>query len=93
MPHKAKAFRLSQPIERRGTAAERGYDHRWRKARRLFLTDNPLCVECMKQGRTTAATDVDHVMPHRGDAVKFADVGNWQSLCKRCHSAKTRRGQ
>jgi 5-methylcytosine-specific restriction protein A len=36
-----------------------------------------------------AATVVDHIVPHKGDKVKFWDSSNWQSLCKRCHDAKT----
>ena len=33
------------------SASERGYDHAWQKARKLFLAANPLCVRCMKEGR------------------------------------------
>ena len=72
-------------------AAERGYGSRWNKARKRFLEKNPLCVECMKQGRYVRATDVDHIVPHRGDPKLFWDEGNWQALCHRCHSVKTRR--
>jgi 5-methylcytosine-specific restriction protein A len=38
-----------------------------------------------------AATVVDHVVPHRGDAALFWDEVNWAALCKRCHDAKTAR--
>ncbi len=79
--------------ERRGTAAERGYDRRWRRARLSFLRRNPLCVECMKANRTTAATVVDHVIPHRGDPKLFWDEKNWQPLCKPDHDRKTGSGQ
>ena len=71
-------------------AAPRGYDARWRKARRRYLEKHPLCVMCMKDGRYVRATDVDHIVPHRGDPVLFWDEGNWQALCHRCHSRKTR---
>ena len=72
------------------SAAERGYDHRWRKARRLFLMANPLCVICQAQGRVTPANTVDHIIPHRGDQTLFWDSqGNWQALCASCHSRKT----
>lgn len=93
MPYKAKTFRLSKPVEQRGTAAERGYDHRWRKARAAHLAEHPLCVECLKVGSVTAATDVDHIVPHRGDSELFWKEGNLQSLCGMCHKRKTARGE
>jgi 5-methylcytosine-specific restriction protein A len=64
----------------------RFYDSvRWRKAAKWFLAENPLCVLCAVIGRTTGATTVDHIEPHRGDYNKFWDVNNWQSVCKTCH--------
>ena len=71
--------------------SERGYDSRWRKARKRFLAAHPLCVECMKEGRYVKATDVDHIVPHRGNQQIFWDESNWQALCHRHHSMKTRR--
>lgn len=51
---------------------------------------HPLCVHCLKQGRTEAATVVDHIIPHCGDMVLFWDsANNWQSLCKTHHDVKT----
>lgn len=77
---------------KRGNAAERGYNAEWRVARRRFLSAHPLCVECMKENRLTAATVVDHIIPHRGDAKLFWDKNNWQSLCKAHHDKKTGSG-
>jgi 5-methylcytosine-specific restriction protein A len=77
--------------KQRGSAHERGYTSRWHKARRLFLLSSPLCVACQRAGRLTAATVVDHIVPHRGDAEIFWDRTNWQTLCASCHSAKTAR--
>ena len=76
----------------RGGADARGYDSRWRKARKLFLERNPLCVECRKEGRLTPATVVDHIIPHRGDQKLFWDETNWQPLCKEHHDRKTGSG-
>ena len=73
----------------RGTASQRGYDRRWRKYRDLYLLDNPLCVDCKRQGRLTPATVVDHITPHKGDAELFWDSANHQALCKLCHDRKT----
>ena len=76
----------------RGGAKSRGYDARWRKARTAFLQRNPLCNECMKRGKITPATVVDHIIPHRGDRKLFWDESNWQPLCKCCHDRKTGSG-
>ena len=77
----------------RGGAAARGYDRKWREARANYLRMHPLCVRCMKYGKITPATVVDHIVPHRGDQLLFWDSENWQSLCKACHDWKTGNGQ
>lgn len=61
----------------------------WRRTRALYLSSHPLCVECIKRGRVTPSAVVDHIEPHKGDLVKFWDVNNLQSMCKRCHDRKT----
>ncbi len=53
------------------------------------LRRHPLCVRCKAQGRFTAATVVDHIIPHRGDPHLMWDESNWQALCKSCHDRKT----
>ena len=68
------------------TTADRGYGAKWRRARVSFLSANPLCCYCGREGRVTAATVVDHVTPHEGDYVKFWDEANWQPLCASHHS-------
>jgi 5-methylcytosine-specific restriction protein A len=75
--------------DRRGTAASRGYNSRWSKARAAYLAEHPLCVVCRAQNRYTSATVVDHIRAHKGDMDLFWDVSNWQSLCKQCHDIKT----
>ncbi|MCY1283417.1 HNH endonuclease [compost metagenome] len=71
------------------TTNERGYTYRWQKERERFLAKHPLCCQCEKEGRVTEATDVDHIIPHRGDESLFWRESNWQPLCHSCHSAKT----
>ena len=44
---------------------------------------------CDQFERTTPATLVDHVIPHRGNEALFWDESNWQSMCDACHSRKT----
>ena len=69
------------------TSCERGYNYKWQQARAGFLRKHPLCVYCEREGRVTAATVVDHIVPHCGDMKAFWDFGNWQSLCKPCHDS------
>lgn len=87
-----KAHRQHSADRQRGNAAERGYDYRWRQARGMFLREHPLCVACLAEGKYTAATVVDHILPHRGNKALFWDVTNWQPLCKRHHDEKTGHG-
>nr|DAZ00322.1 MAG TPA: HNH endonuclease [Caudoviricetes sp.] len=77
----------------RGSAAFRGYDHKWQVARRRYLQNNPLCAACMKKDRLEPATVVDHIIPHRGNPRLFWDERNWQPLCKSCHDRKTGGGE
>ncbi len=65
------------------------YNNRWRKASKAYLKENPLCVQCEKEGRLIPATEVDHIIPHCGDMKLFWNRSNWQPLCKSCHSKKT----
>lgn len=67
------------------SAAARGYDRQWRKARERFLRAHPTCAMCEAEGQLTAATLVDHKVPHRGDQALFWDETNWQSLCRPHH--------
>ena len=79
---------LQQP-QQRLTTTQKGYDYRWKKYRAIFLQLNPLCRECEKEGRFVPATVVDHIIPHRGDKVRFWDESNHQGLCKSHHDTKT----
>lgn len=82
-----------KPLHREYTrsASSRGYGSRWQKVSKAFIQDHPLCAECLKQGRYTEATVVDHITPHRGDQRLFWSESNWQPLCKPCHDKKTGR--
>ena len=69
----------------RETQRDRLYGRRWREARQAFLASHPLCVFCDQLGRVTAASVVDHIVPHKGRETLFWDTTNWQSLCQPCH--------
>lgn len=88
-------FDRSRPRDTRPSAAARGYDASWRKFRKAFLQEHPLCAECLEgdaftPGRPVPATVVDHVTPHRGDMAAFWR-GPFQALCERHHNAKSAR--
>ena len=63
----------------RGTAAERGYDDKWRIIRGRFLKRNPVCVRC------GAPATVAHLIIRRRDGGQNSD-DNLLALCQSCHS-------
>ncbi|EGL4350684.1 HNH endonuclease [Salmonella enterica] len=81
------------------------YGSRWDRERRIFLRAHPLCAMCQEQGRVTAATVVDHIIPHKlkealssGNAEAIAKAQklfwnrkNWQGLCKPHHDSTKQR--
>lgn len=83
----AQIARLAD-TRRRGSSTQRGYGYRWQKASKAYLAHHPLCVYCQQSRRITAATVVDHIVPHRGDQQLFWDSSNWQSLCATCHNSR-----
>jgi len=57
----------------------------WRRLRADQLNREPLCRECAKNGRVTAATVVDHI---NGDTSDNRPE-SLQPLCRGCHDRKT----
>lgn len=86
-PTRVKARRHGA-VERK-SARERGYTTRWDKARKVWLDHHPLCAVCEREGRVTAAGEVDHIIPHEGDQALFWDQTNWQSICRNHHIEKS----
>ena len=74
-------------LDRRPGATERTRGNTWMKIRERWLRAHPLCVECERQGRVSAATQLDHITP-LGDG-GADDESNYQGLCEPCHKAKT----
>ena len=74
--------------DRRGSPSKRGYDSSWTKFRSWFLSRNPLCEMCKKEGKLTPANEVHHVKPlsEGGDRLNEA---NCMALCHSCHSKIT----
>ena len=60
---------------------------KWIAMRALFLTNNPLCIQCKKAGKVTLATEVDHILPlFKGGT---DDLSNLSALCSEHHRIKT----
>lgn len=76
---------------RRGSAKDRGYNHRWAKASATHRLHHPLCLGCKAAGLIVAAELVDHVEPHKGDSAKFWDTSRWQSSCRWHHDVVKQR--
>lgn len=73
----------------RPSAARRGYGHKWREARAAYLAEHPFCAECKKHDLLVLATEVDHIVPHKGNPILFWTIENWQSLCGTHHKQKS----
>ena len=63
----------------------RYWSQAWRRARLAYLKKHPACVDCGKP-----ANVCDHITPVRQGG-EFWDSDNWQSMCTRCHNAKSGR--
>lgn len=69
---------------RRDPLTKKRYGSKWRKIRNRYINNNPLCEECLKDGRFTKAEEVHHILPLRRGGNH--DESNLMALCKSCHS-------
>ena len=79
---------------RRGSARERGYDARWARYSKWFLSlpENQLCALRMDEGCAVVAQCVDHIDPPDGpEDPRFWDFSNHQPACIHCNSVKGHR--
>lgn len=70
---------------RRDPEIHRLYDRKWQDRRRIHLANHPWCAECMRGGSFVPATDVHHLVPHKGNRQIFM-TSPLESLCHSCHS-------
>ena len=63
----------------------------WKRLRRSVMSDQPVCQRCLSNTIIEVTTDIDHIIPHKGDHHLFYDKDNLQGLCHKCHSWKTAR--
>ncbi len=55
--------------------------------RATLFTREPLCAECLRQGRAVPATQRDHIKPLAEGGID--DETNEQGLCRPCHDVKS----
>jgi 5-methylcytosine-specific restriction endonuclease McrA len=69
---------------------ERYQSERWRRRRRRWLSDYPLCANCHSKGLAVPACIVDHIddAESKADLVRFLHTDRLQSLCWECHELK-----
>jgi 5-methylcytosine-specific restriction protein A len=79
----------------RPQSQHRGYGSRWKRYSSRRLRDFPLCADPFNrhEGRPTAATQTDHIIPHKMDPALFWDADNHQSLCPSCGGYKSAKEQ
>jgi 5-methylcytosine-specific restriction protein A len=58
----------------------------WKRIRLEQLKREPLCRFCREMGKTTAASQVDHITPCLDDPALQRDPNNLRSLCAPCHA-------
>jgi 5-methylcytosine-specific restriction endonuclease McrA len=76
----------ARPPAKRPSSAARGYGRRWRKARAEFLKNHALCEHCLREGRETPATCIDHASGHDEKRSGFWDTSKWVASCRSCNS-------
>jgi len=88
--HRSEASNWNKRPAWKGSAASRGYDSRWRKLRlQILKRDDYLCQACLRAGRITEATEVDHRLNKASGGTDEPD--NLEAICSPCHRAKTAR--
>ena len=63
------------------------YGARWRRIRAAYISQHPLCEDCLAQGKTTPVQEVHNILPLEDDGSH--DFNNLRSLCKPCHSRQS----
>ena len=75
----------------RGNSNKRGYNYKWRRARKLYLKQHPICEcdECTRLHRLLPANVVHHIIDHKGNYDLFWDRNNWLAMNVECHNKLT----
>ena len=83
--HKRGAEKQYDRYGRAPDAAKR-YNRAWKRIRDRYITEHPLCEDCLEQDRIVPAAEVHHVVPlSRGGT---SDTRNLRALCRSCHQKR-----
>ena len=69
---------------------------RWKKLRNWYISQHPLCIDCLAEGRTTAAEHIHHCIPFMSGNTDnerwqlLLDPNNLVPLCKEHHEERHR---
>jgi 5-methylcytosine-specific restriction protein A len=80
-------------VHRRRSTSKRSdhYDNQWRVLSERLRAHNPICEDCVLQGRHDPSTEVHHIVPIN-DAPQLRLVqSNLVCLCTSCHNERHRR--
>lgn len=61
----------------------------WRRLRDAMLQLHPLCIDCLKEGKIEASTEVHHIKPVETHPHLALEPSNLVCLCKAHHSYYT----
>ncbi len=71
----------------RDPVSNKRYGRSWKRIRDRYIRLHPLCEECQRENKLTAAEEVHHILPLAKGGGNEAE--NLMALCKPCHSRIT----
>lgn len=89
LKQRSRSPRKPSNWSKRKSRHERGYGRAHELMREQVLREEPLCRPCTAAGRVAAAVIADHIVPKAEGGSD--ERGNYQGICKPCHTAKTAR--
>lgn len=92
---KARPGQRQTTSKRRLGEADKKYRWaRWARLRlKILARDNGLCQLCQRDGIVSTGNQIDHIVPADSAMELFWIEENLQTLCRKCHAKKTRRGE
>jgi 5-methylcytosine-specific restriction endonuclease McrA len=97
MPHRIGYLRY-QPQQATARSYETATDRRadkafyastaWRRLRAEVLAEEPLCPDCLAEGRVEPATEVHHLRERKAAPELALTRDNLQALCHQCHNRR-----
>jgi len=91
-----RAGRVVRVSWHKTSSSSRGYDYAWQKTRiRIKARDSELCQPCLRKGRATQMTAIDHIISKAEGKKKgiprsvIESDDNLECICTTCHERKT----